>query len=288
MKRHFFLILASTLLVLAVNAQNYSIHFQPKKNDAYDVRTTLKSTITQQVMGEEMTVNMGMDMNSVYSFDDDGANKTLHITYDKMKVDMNMLGMATTINSEDGMKQSAILKQLKGKTVSLSITPQGDIVKVTGAENLLDGIDADPSQIETIKGIVGSDAVKSSMAMSMGFYPGKPVKVGQTWTKTITLTHPYELVSESAYTLKRVEGKKAFIEVLSKLHTPADAKMEYGGMTMSVHLEGDVTGTYEVDLDTGLSVVSITKQNMKGDIEAMGQKIPMTVTTEMNSTSVKH
>lgn len=288
MKTHIFLVLTGVLLASFLNAQNYSFVFKPQKNDAYDVYTRMKSTIIQQVLGEEITVEMVLNMNSLYEFDDDGANKKISITYNKMDVDMGVMGMSTTMSSESDAPESAVLRQLKGKTVSLTVTPQGNIVNVWGAEKLLDTAGADASQIQAIMSVVGSDAVKSSMTLAMDFYPEQPIKVGQSWSKTTTLTHPYELVAESSYTLQRVEGKKAFINVVSKLNTPSDVKMEYQGMTMGIHLEGGITGSYEVDLDSGLSVAATTQQNMKGEIEAMGQKLPMIVSTNTNTTYTKH
>lgn len=288
MKTHISLVLTGVLLASFLNAQNYSFVFKPQKNDAYDVYTRMKSTIIQQVLGEEITVEMVLNMNSLYEFDDDGANKKISITYNKMDVDMGVMGMSTTMSSESDAPESAVLRQLKGKTVSLTVTPQGNIVNVWGAEKLLDTAGADASQIQAIMSVVGSDAVKSSMTLAMDFYPEQPIKVGQSWSKTTTLTHPYELVAESSYTLQRVEGKKAFINVVSKLNTPSDVKMEYQGMTMGIHLEGGITGSYEVDLDSGLSVAATTQQNMKGEIEAMGQKLPMIVSTNTNTTYTKH
>ncbi|MFT4094584.1 MAG: DUF6263 family protein [Niabella sp.] len=89
------------------------------------------------------------------------------------------------------------------------------------------------------------------------------------------------LSSQNIYTLQKVEGKSAFINIVSTLATKEGTKMTYNGMEMNLDLNGDLSGTMEVDIETGMPVHSASIQHLKGNIEVQGQKIPMAMSGDM-------
>ncbi len=85
----------------------------------------------------------------------------------------------------------------------------------------------------------------------------------------------------TTYTVKEIKGSEAIVTISGNLN--ADTKTEMQGMEISNKSSGKITGEEIVDLKTGLVKKRTTILESSGNMQAMGQEIPMT--TRLTSVS---
>ncbi|HMR82268.1 MAG TPA: DUF6263 family protein [Niabella sp.] len=271
----------AVMLLLSCTAygqKTYTLKFNPANGSKYEALTSMKTKTLQNVMGQEMEYNMDYDINMSYSITAEGANKRLNMTYDSLKMSMDVMGQTVNMDSNDTDSSNVAnnaFKALKGQTVGVVLNPGGKVVKVDGFEELLQKSGEDEMQKQTLQGVLGEEAMKNLVEQSFGFYPEKPVKVGDSWTSTFTLKNPYIISATNTYTLTKVEGSKAIISTVSSLKTDSTSKMTSNNIEMLLDITGEVTGNTEVDIETGMPMITTVRQTLKGNIEVQGQKIPM-------------
>ncbi|WP_460759057.1 DUF6263 family protein [Niabella terrae] len=285
MKKHFlqFLVLQFLLVVAGQAQKSYTIKFNPKAGSSYYVVTNSDTRVVQNVMGQDMEINMINDGSVSYDIENAGENKLIKMTYDKLKMDMDMMGQKMVMDSEDADTSNAaskMFRQLKGAQLSITIQPDGKVVAVEGADDIINRMNVDAQQKTTLEGVLGEDALRHMMEMSFGFYPGKPVKVGETWTSESTLDKPFPMTSTNTHTLTRVEGDRAFVHTVSQLKTPEGATMTQMGIELGLDLGGEVASDTEIELGSGMPLNMNAEQHLKGNFEAQGQKIPMAMNSK--------
>lgn len=282
MKKYFLLAVSLMFLVLCQAQLTYKLSFKPANGGRYEASTSLKTRIFQNIMGQEIETSMDYDMNLNYDIEADGDNKKLNMTYDKIQMVMDVMGQQITMNSEDpddgeaSKAASATFQALKGKTISVTLTPGGKVVKIDGTEEIINSAADDEMQKKMLEGILGEDAMSSLLSQSFGFYPDKPVKAGDSWSSSMSLKSPYSITANNTYTLTKVEGKKAYINIAGTLKTDSSSTMKINGIELNIDITGDITGTSEVDIDTGMPMVTTSTQTLKGNVQMQGQKIPLT------------
>ncbi len=115
----------------------------------------------------------------------------------------------------------------------------------------------------------------------IGNLPEKPLKIGDTWAdSTVEKNSPNKVVTN--YKLVAINGGEAQIALDGTVAKTIET--EQSGMTMTVTMKGKTTGTYTMDVASGI----IRKRNMQldatGSMEMAGQSIPYTMkmTSEEN------
>jgi hypothetical protein len=290
-KRLLLCMLTCFILATIVQAQKaYTLKFNPPNGSQYEVALVSQTKMIQNIMDQNMDMNMDYNLNSTYRISTEGNNKKLTLVYDKLNMNMQIMGQQVKMSSDDtdtSNEVSAAFRALKGQSLSLVIDEYGKVLKVEGAQEMLDKIKGVAQQKEAMKGVVGEDALKNMIEQSFGFYPKSPVKTGESWTTEMSLKQPYIIAGSATYTLVKVEGKKAFIDFTGKLATDSSSSITTNGIDVGFAIEGAFSGSTEVDIDTGMPLKSFIQQNMKGNIEAAGQKIPMAVNSDITMTTVR-
>lgn len=292
MKKHLlWCMLPCFLLTTIVQAQKaYTLKFNPPNESQYGVTLVSQTKMIQNIMDQNMDMNMDYNLNSTYRISTEGNNKKLTLVYDKLDMNMQIMGQQVKMSSDDtdtSNEVSAAFRALKGQSLSLLMNEQGKVVKIEGAREMLDKIEGAAQQQEAMKGVVGEDALKNMIEQSFGFYPKAPVKTGESWTTEMSLKQPYIIMGSATYTLVKVEGRKAFIDFTGKLATDSSSSMTTNGIEVGFAIDGAFSGSTEVDIDTGMPLKSFIQQKMKGNIEAGGQKIPMAVNSDITMTTVR-
>lgn len=295
MKKHVVLLTLLTVILagkgFGQGNKSYTLNFNPANGEKYNMEMVTDTKVTQSYMGQDMKINMKYIVDALYDINASGSNKALSMTYDKIIMDMDMMGQNIEMNSESPDStnpQNQSFRALKGATVTAIIKSDGTVIDVQGAEALIDRLgNADGPAKEGLKRLVGKDAIKSIMEGSFKIYPDKKVKVGDSWTSITAIESPYKMSSNNTYTLNKVENGRAYVNVTSATSTNGPQKMNANGMEMSVDLTGDATGSIEMDLGSGMPLKTNVIQNLKGKMEMMGSEIPMTIITDLKTVSVK-
>lgn len=292
MKRSLIIVGLIALSMSAIAQKAYKLEFKPKQGEKYDAVTTIKSSsITQSMMGQKMEINTIYAIDMLYEISKAAENTAINMTYEKLAMDMNVMGQnirMSTDESDNSKPGSKTLKAIKGSTISVSLSPQGKVLEVKGTDELAERLGgASEMEKETLKTFFNKESLKSTMEQSFNFFPDKPIKAGDAWEKAVTVSSPYKMISNNKYKLIKVENGLAYIDVSGSVTTDGPQSLESNGMEMQVNLTGDQQGRFVVDETTGTVKESEIIQNLKGKMEMMGQEIPMDIKNEINMKMIK-
>lgn len=291
MKKFLIIVVLMAFSMLSIAQKAYKLEFKPKQGEKYDALTTIRSSVTQAMMGQKMEMNMVYAIDMLYEISKVAENSAINMTYKKLALDMNVMGQnikMSTDDSDDSRPGSKSLKAIKGGTLSVLISPQGKVMDVKGSEALAERMsDASEIEKETLKTFIDKESLKSTMEQSFNFFPDKPIKAGDAWEKAVTVSSPYKMISNNKYKLIKVENGLAYIDVSGSVTTDGPQSLESNGMEMQVNLTGDQQGRFVVDETSGTVKESEIIQNLKGKMEMMGQEIPMDIKNEINLKMVK-
>ncbi len=260
-----------------VSGDAVTLKFNLKEGQKYLYSSDMKQKTKS--MGQEMTNNMLVDY--IYEVKSStGENKVLSVTYDRIKLDMNAMGQVMSYDSKDSSASKGMIaesmKDFKGKNFSVTIAPNGEIVKVDGFENLTNS--GTP---------INANSIKEMMENVFNIYPDKPVKIGEQWKKTMNLNmQTITMKIDMTYTLKEINGDKALFDVVGKITSELGKDMkEMAGMKME--MSGTQSGNMEVEISTGMMISGKVQQVIKGKMTMAGQEMPMDITTDITTTGKK-
>ena len=148
----------------------------------------------------------------------------------------------------------------------------------------------DPEIDEMAKGMMmqmvesqaSDEVVGQLLERTSEFYPTKEVSVGESWNVDSKVnTNGISINANSKITLKSVDADVATLEVDGTISTPEGGiTQNMQGMTATVNMTGTQKGTLKINLKNGFPVGSDIEQNLEGETEVMGMKMPMTVVTK--------
>jgi hypothetical protein len=133
-----------------------------------------------------------------------------------------------------------------------------------------------------LKGVIDEDKLKKSLESSYGYLPSTRVKVGDHWTQKVKMDLNFTINMDVTYTLKEVKGNTGTITYTAK-YTSVDDNYMSGGVKMKVNVKGNMTGTCELDMKTGLFTTVNSDVIMDGTMDAQGTLITMTGTGKSHS-----
>ncbi len=272
---------------------NLKLALQPGSQYLYTM--DMKMTMEQNAMGQAMKTQQDMLMESTYDVAaGSGDNRKITVTYDRIAMNMKNAMMNMSYDSKDPSKgdpKLAAMGGLVGKPFSMEVSGQGEILKVDGLSNIINGM----GDTSTPEGVAmrqqmaqtfNDTAIRSMMQQSLNIFPDHPVKPGETWKKTYTMSMGFMNMSiENEFKLTSVSGNTAHVDVAAKIRGGGAGTPEM--KNMSINLNGDQKGTMDVEVATGLVTDSKLKQNIKGDVSAMGMKMPMTISSDIHLTAKK-
>ena len=271
-----------TLLALVATGLIYAQGGKPVLTNKISLITGQK-IIVENVVSIESSLSPGMDVSNNTTSENmlevkSGTDKnyTVSSTLTKMKVNMTMMGQATTYDSEKKEDQNtdigkAFADKLNKPTNIIIENNTGTAIspekKETPKKDAAKG--ADPMQgLFQALGSGGSD--ESLVEGAFELIPqGK--NIGDSWSDSTVdaktkLTH--------SYTLKSITGKEAVIQLNMVLD--AVNNIELQGMQMDFSSTTKTTGEILVNIETGLVRKKTTQADISGTIQLMGQSVPIT------------
>lgn len=257
-----------------------------KFNVAQGEKYSYTSDINQKVTasGQQMQQNIMMK----YDYEvagADGANKKIKISYKQVKMEMTGPNLSMKYDSEHpeaGSKEMGVgFEQLLQKSITATVSPEGGIVAIEGIDQLL------PKNAANAAGI-DEKTMKQMLESSFNIYPGKPVKVGDSWTRKSNFNMQiFQMSIEATYTLKSVNGGKATLAVDSKISMDPSASTDPKMQNLKMQISGTQKGTLELEVASGQLVSGAIKQEIKGNINAGGKDMPMELSSDVRMTGQK-
>jgi hypothetical protein len=172
-----------------------------------------------------------------------------------------------------------------GKSFFMYLSPEGEVTKVEGMQDVLNSIGGEASTQQLLKQQFSDSAFMNMMNVSLNIYPNKEIQPNESWQKDfkMPMAGMMEMDLQNQYTLTAINGKQADISVHSTIKlSPLNSESPLGNM--QINLTGTQDGKVQVDSSTGLINSSTINQQISGDISAQGMKIPMKITSKITLT----
>ena len=266
--------------------------------------------ITQTIMGNDQKMDQTMGMTyryDVQSVAPDGT-ATIKVAYEALKMAMDLPTGKVDYDSKNPSAEIPAMAKgvaaMVGQSFTMQMNSQGQVTKVEGLAALMDRVisqldlpDAAAKSMvnDMLKKQFGDDAMVGTMQNMMAIYPEGPVGLGDTWTKTLSVTAGFPMQLENTYTLKSRAGGMATLDVQSKIRSDPDAEpVAVGPMHITYNISGQQGGQMVLHETAGWTMSSKLDIEFKGDVKvsgvpgmADGTTWPITCTSEVTVKTTK-
>ncbi len=307
---HLFILVIALSILLTGCSQKTALTLDLKDGSKYETTITVNQTMVQEMEGEKITSTsdfvMGCSIDSKGK--DEEGNQKAELGYTKLSMTIGMpeLGLQMKFDTADENSKNEVtdmLRKLISKKFTITVSPEGEIVKFEGLDDLLkefvDESELDDMELEealaSLDGFLSEDSIRETFETSswISSPEDEELKVGTTWTETLSTTieeMPIEL--EAKYTIKEIKGSKVTLTVESTIELTEGSILEAEeGFGMEYSLEGSQSGELVVDLDTGLvmngKVTTNFTGNMSMDMDIITFDIPFEADRVMKIETVK-
>ncbi len=276
------------IVQLPQNEEKIQYQMRFKEGDKYYLRFVTEQKITQTVSGRqqytEQTIGIGCDLD-VKSVEPNG-NALVSYTFRWANLILTGTGGKLVYDSSDEGSPVPPMAQgfaaLLDEGFSIKTTPKGRIEEVMGLQTFRDNVEKklpegpmkEASKV-SIKQFINQEGIKEMTESSLAIYPDKPVGIGDSWKRTLTLTQGASMTLENEWILKNRKDGISFIEVKSNIKSnPKAETVGMGSTKVSYDLSGKQQGMIEVEESTGRPIRSRINQDISGQIkvEVPGQQ----------------
>lgn len=256
-------------------------------------RTTAETEQVQSFMGQKVTMTMkqtDVTQRSLETVNEDGnlrvksENKQLLTT---MKSALGEYKFDSKVaEREKGSALSAALnpiyERLSGATLTMVITPRGEVKEVEGLDMLLADVLKDNPLGAQFAGGGSKGAARLSQQESSDQLPEQPVKKGDKWEIPYEMDLPKlgKVTGKRVYTFEDVDkvGERETVRLGVTLEMSFDLAIEMGGAKVTGKMSvSDSSGTVHFDPKRGETVSKKAKYTISGDltVDAGGNIIPV-------------
>jgi Family of unknown function (DUF6263) len=253
--------------------ETYIIKMRLNKGDRFTYNTKLNMDIAIPAAGMQMKMGMegGCDF-EVMNVDAD--SKELKMTYTEMQMSMDIPNVPK--QTMDSVYNS-INKNVVGRSIAFKLSNDNQITEVIGFDSLMNSSIADPVARSSAKALFSKEQLNSMFGLMFSAYPKDPVKIGDSWNATTTINMSgVDMLVNIKYTLLSVKDNLAEVAVDGAVD--GKGNMTQSGMSFALDINGTEKGTLGISLIDGYMKSGTYTLDVNGDMEAAGQKIPITMT----------
>jgi hypothetical protein len=277
-------VLAATILFLGCGSNEVSFKFNVPKGAKFSYSVGMDMNANQAMMGQEMKINSKITFVYLFEVLNDSAGwKTIRSTINRIGMNVNGGGIMMKIDTDSTntdttgpmAKIGQIFGAMKGGQFTFTMNENGEVGQMTGMQEMVQkisnsmGADAAVAS-ETMSKVFNEQAFKQNLQQSFAMYPGKPVKPGESWNKTLTMDNNGMIMKlNNTYTLDSAANGVARVRVASIITSGGDAPAAGPQTDMS----GELKGINYFDLPTGMPLSG--NDNMVANIKmhAQGQEM---------------
>ncbi|MEO6949343.1 MAG: DUF6263 family protein [Ginsengibacter sp.] len=267
------LFLATALCIATTYAQN-TLNLQ--KGQKYAVENKVTTVSSTEVQGQSMETNVNATTTyNVEVSDVTPTNISLNNTISRMVMNMSMMGQEMNFDSDKkedlNGQMGSTFKDYIMKTMVVNLDKSGKVIpaKKEDAKEETNPVLKSLGDFET----QGFGAQLAFQALPAG------LKVGSSWTSDLNTS---STKNTTKYTVTSIAGDLATLAIDGKMS--AEMEMEQQGMQMTTKTKGTITGSQVVNMKTGVIQSNTTTVNADGNVEVMGQDLPVTTKTTSTTT----
>ena len=276
---------SSDVVQLKLNLENGKAYI-------YATNTHLDMTVKGMATG----LNMAYTYKLMNDSKDSAGNQVLLSTIDALKFKAEAMGMSMgydskeviDTNHQDGMSRMvrSIFSGMLGKSFKVTVSPTGNIEKVTGVEEIvaamIDGIpgsEEDKARMrQTLQQSFNPLQVKQTFAQAFNIYPDKPVKVGDTWNKDLDLGMAgMKSKQQIIFKVKDITASSVILDLKGELKSSMKPPTDSTDASASTNMTGSENGTMTIDRTSGLATSGDLDLNVKGSVNMKGTAMPMDI-----------
>lgn len=283
-------------------ADGINLKFNLAKGDHFDYAMDLDMHMKQNIMGTDMDVNSKMNISYVFEAKEDSAGwKKMNATISRIAMNMDAGGMKINIDSDMPDTSSStnpmgkigkVFTAMKGGSFTFIINDKGEVGYVTGIQDMMQKAASSVNDPAVSAGAMAGlsqsfneEQFKQNLEQSFGIYPGKAIKPGDSWQKTMTINNNgIVMKADNTYTLESVENNNANIKIVSKISSGGDSTQMAG---IKMKMDGTMNGTMRFDVPSGMPMSGQTNMDLTMQVENQGNTIPIKMNMTMNITGKK-
>ncbi len=272
-----------TLLACAAS-KPVTLAINMAKGNEFSIETSTNTVVDVNVMGQAQKSLSTQTVGTKYQIMDvmPNGNVALKGTIMSMASSTDNAQASMSYDSKkpnDGdASLASLMTPILGHEMNIVMDQQGEIVTFE-QEDVLEKMfaNADESMMAakaTMEGQYGEDGMRNIVQAFGSVLPNKPIKKGDTWTKSSTTKNAMTLMTNYTYTLNERKEGKAYLSVVGTTKSdPTAAPADMMGMEIRYDMSGPVKGTLVVDEKTGWTIESDIEQTMKGTMKIKNEMI---------------
>jgi len=259
------------------------LKFNLEQGHQYSTNISVKSVTN--AMGMDIKMNMTMDVDMLVENVADDHSFTLSNTFTRVQFAQDMPGMGNVSYDSDApdsltgpmanVYQEAFAPLIEKKMLT-TMDERGNVQSFSGLEDLVG--DDEKAQFEKLQ-----NNLSGNMDYFFSPFPDKPVKVGDSWERTMNVKAQFPMSINATYTLKEVHNGIATLGVEGDFSFDSDSDLAKQGALSN--LSGTQTGTLKIDIATGWTLNGELEQKMTISVSQMGQSMDMDMTNTVSFTS---
>jgi hypothetical protein len=244
------------------------LKFNLQKGKVYTY--AMEMDMENSMQGQKMNSDMNFDYD-IEVLDNANGVVTLKNTYKRITMSMNMPNMNVDIDTDEPAKDTAVdmmtnplgmmgnmFRSMKGKSFTMKVDAEGKVIEVAGIDQLADEMVKSMNLPEEAKGMMqqsfksqfNEESIKQTFSQAFSIFPNKPVKVGDTWNKDVSMGGMTAATMKTTYKVKEIGDNDVTLDVNSTVEMGEN--------------KGTQTGSMKVDQKTGLVTDGDLEQKFTG------------------------
>lgn len=255
--------------VCLLQAQTPSLKLRLQERETYTMQIEQNSDIVQSAMGQEMKVTSKVQMSSSYKVMGRQDGKWL---IEARYLEVNSRTVAPTGDISFGSNAEhkddisvvikAMIKAMVNKPYTVLVTDAGEIVSVTGLDEILAEMESDLASLprarrrtaeDQVKAGFGAEPTKSLMEMCFMKDPERELRAGLVWTtRDTTVVGENKMIADYQCKIDNLDQEAIHTSVTGTIQTDRNSKpIIANGAEVKTQLDGSVRGKNLLNPHTG-------------------------------------
>ncbi len=302
MRLHYLsLFLLSIVLFSCSSGTEYDLKYRPKPNTRYAFKNVTTMNMDQKMMGQSMKMDQEIVYDGIYEVGSMSADSSYDVTltYTHMSTKQTMKAPMEKVTSFDSdLKDttqedtgSELYDQILNQPMKMKVSKDGKVLSFSGMYEAIKKAMKSTTDSKLSDELVGQftdDNMKGTIEYIFRLYPESKVNVGADWEIEQKYEAGYPMLIQSKYTFNGEKNGRAMLSSTGTIKTNKGGKGLSSMMAKMIELSGDQTATIELDLKTGLPLVNTSNLTIKGEMNMMGAKFPISMksTTKVTLTPI--
>lgn len=225
--------------------KTYQLRLNPAGGSSYHYEMINETDLSLEVDGKDVTNHNKTEVGVTYniSFDSTG-NYLFNSVYDKILITTKNNDTKTELDANSGSTSpnpvERMLALLKEATISVTITPTGEVIDMAGYKKIGEKLIAGFSEYDVAgrkaareqwENYIGTGLIKRNFDQLFKFFPDSAIHLGDTWKLTARQEGELSYNVTGQYTLKAINPEIAIIQSAGKISTSGNnaGALESGG-----------------------------------------------------------